>query len=204
MTDAYINELKQKKENEALKEEILFGQGMGIVLIIVAGLKYLTTTHLIVEYISIFLMVFGLTILLLGIIYPYALYYPSKLLKKFINKIFLAILLIILTIIYILVLLPVALLKKKKWASEYGFYLWKNNTNNINWKGFSPRINTIENISKNEKRANRISIIIKIVSYFIERKNFILIPLLCLLLLTGLLFFFVTSSVITPMIYTLF
>ena len=204
MTDTYINEIKQKKEKEALKEEILFGQGMGIVLIIIAGLKYLTTTHIIVEYISIFLFAFGLIILLLGIVFPYALYYPSKWMKKIINKIFLAVLLIILTMIYLLVLLPVALIKRKKWASDYGFFSWNDDTNNIKWKGFLPRVNTMENSQKTEKRTNRIGMIVKIVNYFIERKNFILIPLLCLLLLTGLLFFFVTSSVITPMIYTLF
>ena len=204
MTDTYINEIKQKKEKEALKEEILFGQGMGIVLIIIAGLKYLTTTHIIVEYISIFLFAFGLIILLLGIVFPYTLYYPSKWMKKIINKIFLAVLLIILTMIYLLVLLPVALIKRKKWASDYGFFSWNDDINNIKWKGFSPRVNTMENSQKTEKRTNRIGMIVKIVNYFIERKNFILIPLLCLLLLTGLLFFFVTSSVIIPMIYTLF
>ncbi len=88
MTYIYINEIKQKKEKEILKEELFFGQGMGIVLIIIAGLKYLATTHIIVEYISIIAMSLGLIILLLGIIFPYPLYYPSKWMKNFINKFF--------------------------------------------------------------------------------------------------------------------
>lgn len=88
LTYIYINEIKQKKEKEILKEELFFGQGMGIVLIIIAGLKYLATTHIIVEYISIIAMSLGLIILLLGIIFPYPLYYPSKWMKNFINKFF--------------------------------------------------------------------------------------------------------------------
>ena len=54
------------------------------------------------------------------------------------------------------------------------------------------------------KKTGKFKNIFKILGYFINKKQFILIPTLCILILLGFLLFFITSSIITPMIYTLF
>ncbi len=201
MTNSYINKINQKKEKENLRQAILFGQGTGVVILIIAGLKFLDIISPQTELILKCLMIIGVILIITGIVFPYVLYYPSKWFKKIINKFFLAILLCILTIVYLLLLVPIGLITRKKWAQQYGFFSWNQQRNDIKWKGFSNRENRIKN---NSKRQNRISAIMATIGYFVERKNFILIPLLCMLLLISLLFFFVTSSIVTPMIYTLF
>jgi hypothetical protein len=46
--------------------------------------------------------------------------------------------------------------------------------------------------------------IFRLFAYFTVKRHFILLPLLFILLLLGLVFFFISSTVIAPFIYTLF
>lgn len=204
LTDTYIECINKKREKENLKQEILFGQGTGAVITIVAFLQFLSTTNVIVEYIMKFLMLLGISLFTAGVAFPYILYYPSKGLEKIINKIFQLLFQVILVVIYFLFILPVGLICRKKWASQYGFFCWDSNTEIIESKGFVKRENMAEVDKESQKRDNKFKNVIKIIGYFKERKQFVLIPILCVLILLGFLFFFITSGVVTPMIYTLF
>ncbi len=204
MIDAYINTINSKKEKENLKQEILFGQGFGIILIITAGLGYLSTNNSNIELLMKCLIALGGILLITGLVFPYILYYPSKWMKKFINKIFTIIFLCMLIIVYIFVILPISFIKQKKWSEKYGFVVWNKYTKNISWKGFEKRQDIVQKDVKSIKRSNRVKTVFEIIGYFIERKHYILLPIILILVFLGLMFFFVTSSVVTPMIYTLF
>lgn len=204
MIDTYIENKNQKKEKEDLRQEILFGQVTGLIITIVAFLHFLSTTNKVDEVIMKIFMIMGTIFFVTGIVFPYALYYPSKWIKAFINKVFQGLLIGILTIIYIVFVLPIGLIYRKKWRKEYEFFSWNSTNQKLKERGFRKRKNSDEEEIDEIKRNNKIKSVTKIVGYFIEKKQFILIPILCTLILLGFLFFFVTSSVVTPMIYTLF
>ena len=204
LIDDYMNKVNQRKEKEKLIQEILFGQVTGLIITIVAFLQFLSTTNRIEETIMILWIIIGILFFIAGVVSPYVLCYASEILKKTMNKVFQVIFLLILIMMYVIFVIPVGLLHRKKWIKEYGFSLWNSNEEISMIKGFEERKDEKEMDKNLTKKNNRIRNVYKIIGYFIEKKHFVLMPLLCVFILLGLLFFFITSSVVTPMIYTLF
>lgn len=203
LTDNYINKIKLKEEKSNLRQEILFGQVTGLLITAISFLYFLSIDNKMVEVILQLLMIVGCFMFISGVIFPYILYYPSKFFKNLINKIFIFIFSIILVIVYIIFILPVGLINIKKWKEKYNFISWNNKKEIKKFRGFVIRTE-IQNDEDYVKRTGKFKNILKVLGYFINKKQFILIPILCILILLGFLLFFVTSSIVTPMIYTLF
>ncbi len=201
MIDEYINNKKYKDEKNTLKEEIYFGQILGFIIIILSTFNFFNTTNLMVSNLMIYTIILGVSLVIVGLIFPYFLYYPSKVLKYITNKIFYFIFLVILFVLYILLVLPVGMFTQKKLRIKYGFYKW-NDKAIENMVGFKKSDIKYIDYSKNKK--NKLKNVIEIIMYFVTSKQYLFLPLLFLLIIIGLLFFFVTSSVVAPMIYTLF
>ncbi len=203
MTDNYINKIRLKEEKNNLKQEVLFGQVTGLLITAISFLSFFSIDNKIGEVILLSLMIIGCLMFASGVVFPYILYYPSMFFKKLINKIFIILFEIILVIVYIIFILPVGLFNNKKWKEKYNFMSWNNQKEIKKDKGFTPKeINY--NDEDFSKRTGKFKNIFKILGYFINKRQYILIPTLCILILLGFLLFFITSSIITPMIYTLF
>lgn len=201
MTDEYINNKRYKNEKSILKEEIYFGQILGIIIIILSILNLFSTTNLMVSNLMICTIILGVSLVIIGLIFPYFLYYPSKAFKFVTNKILYFIFLIILFVIYVLLILPIGIFAQKKLRKKYGFYHWSEEFIGQS-EGFKK--SDIKYIDYNKNKKNKLKNIIEIIMYFVTSKQYLFLPLLFLLIIVGLLFFFVTSSVVAPMIYTLF
>ena len=202
MTNNYLNSINARKEKENLKECVIFGQTIGLIIILVSLLKFLTINASNDKYIII-LMAIGLGIFLLGLIFPYVLYYPNKIFKYLVNKIFLCCFLIILSIIYLVLIIPIGLFNRQKYQKKYGFYSW-NDKSKIKFKQFTDKEVAYLNVYQKSTSISKFKIINQVISYFINSKEYMLIPTILIFILLGVIFYFVTSSVVAPMLYTLF
>ena len=198
-TDQYINNYKLRNGKKLLKEEVIFGQTTGLILIVLFGFKYLQNITPSYDVLYIALIILGFILLSCGLIYPSILYYPNKFLKKIFNIILNLIISILLAFVYIIYLIPTSLLMRRKYVENYEFYTWnQEQKHNNRFRLIKLNQNNVLGVNNKYKK------IFGIISYFYENGHYLLLPLIFLLILIGMLFFFVTSSIIAPMIYPFF
>ena len=202
LTDNFINTLNERKKEENLKQCILFGQIFGSIIFVLFFIKFLDEKNDFYSNIYLYTSILGIILFIIGIVCPFILFYPIKILKFVGNKVFNLIFSLILSLVYFIFVWPISIFTRKKYAQKYGYYKWNEKTK-INFPGFKEKK---ENYLLEDARniPTRIKIIQKIFIYFSSSKQYLFIPLIFILIFLGLLFFFITSSIITPIIYPLF
>jgi len=108
---------------------------------------------------------------------------------------------VILTALYILFILPVGLFLRRKRETQ-GYFTWGQTPP-------APRsmfadINQRKSPALKTGKASYFGIVYKLLSVFITNRKFILIPIVIILVIVGLVLFFVSSNVMTAFIYTIF
>lgn len=195
--------MNAKREKRALLEEVIFAQVIGMALFIYSFIGYFKIDSIIVERITLLTGSLGILLVLIGIVYPYILKTPMKAIKKLTNAVFNLILKSILILIYIVFVIPYGAINGKKIKKNNGFYYWNGDNEHKDFKGFD-KILDPSRFDDSYEKTNKFTNVIKIFSYFIYKKDYFLLPILVVLIVLGLVFFFITSSIFTPLIYPLF
>lgn len=192
MIDNYIIEKRKKLKISKERDNYIFGFCFGLFIFLISMYSFLSTPDIkILNVLNITFIILGLTFILLAIIYPNSLdFIHNKILKKAINFIGKILFIIILTIIYFVFVVPFGLIIRKKECKQ----IKKNNTNFYNYTN-------ADNFKSSKKGIYNILQIFRI---FANERYALMIPLIVILIVIGLLFIFVQSSVVTPFIYTLF
>lgn len=199
----YLERLEARKRAERLNGQAVFGVIGGGLLFSIAGFKYFYLGGG-SEQLWAALCFTGGVLMLAGFFYPPALAPVLKVYAKagnFIGNLFLS---IVLSAIYFLAITPGgALVKKLRGAAP--FYSWDTTPPAPN-EGWTPKIVQVEEkpVSRSSKYRYLLAQPVFIITYFIRYKNFVFIPVLLLLITIGLLMFFITTSTLAPLIYTLF
>jgi hypothetical protein len=109
---------------------------------------------------------------------------------------------VLLTIVYFALIWPAAGLSRRK---TRGFVSWNDEP--------PPLVSAWETIDVAELGADDVGrkryrslpvLLASVVSFFVRRRNYVLLPILVLLIILGLALYFAQSSVVAPFIYTLF
>lgn len=103
---------------------------------------------------------------------------------------------LLLIIMYITFFIPAGKLMDKR---KYEFYSWETGLSGA--KGFIDR-EMLYN-SDSDYSDKNISLY-RVISFFMERRQFVMLPALVILLVLGIVLFFLSSTVVAPFIYTLF
>jgi hypothetical protein len=133
----------------------------------------------------------------LALVAPQTLWWPERLWMAFGRLLGRVVLSAILTVVYLAVVTPAGLLVRRS-PQAAGF---------ASWEGTAP---PGEGWVAKEEPAAAIEgrrsgwLVMHTLGFFIRKRNWFLIPALVILLLLGMLFFFVQGSVLAPFIYTLF
>jgi hypothetical protein len=199
----YLERLEKRKGEQRLQAQAVFGVIGGGLLFSIAGFKYFYLGGGI-EQLWAFLCLTGGVLILTGFFYPPALAPVLKVYLRLGNSIGSLILSILLILIYFLVITPGgAIVKKLRGTTP--FYRW-DTTPPEPIEGWSAKIIQVEEkpASRTSKKRYLLAQPILIITYFIRYKNFVFIPVLLLLITIGLLMFFITTSTLAPLIYTLF
>lgn len=200
MTNNYLSNLKERRLEKEVKDCAAFGIILGGILFIINGWFYWFTPkgdNPILPY----LMAISALMFICGVIIPQILYYPQKLLTSVGNFIFLIFFKILLLATYILIILPSSLIYKRKNTSP--FYSWKD-TMNIQVGEWTEKVFNYSNEKCYKYSNTKIFQYLNVVKFFIDKKQWVLIPILIALLIFGLIFTFIQSSLIAPLIYTIF
>lgn len=187
------NENRKKEVNEAS----WFGLLAGLILTAVFGLRAICSTGLL-KTIFMIPTVIGFVLFLLGGFNAPMLIPLSKSFRKAASFVGTFLLRVILLPIY-LILFVFSLFGKKRIAKKYEFYSW-NSSDSAPEASFLP----YEHILSKPHRSALLGTLNSIFFVFAKNKQYILIPLVIILLMLGLVFFFLSSSSVFGFVYTLF
>lgn len=191
MNNKYIEKVKSKSERKELINNYIFGLffGFSTTLIFIFRLLYKRINFL--SWIDVLFILFGILCILLATINPKfkLLSFIRKKIVSLFNFIGEKLLNIILIIVYIVFVIPV------------GLFMKKNNTETKNQTSNFTDYNVINyyEYSKNSKKYS----ILKIFTIF-SNGYFYMLPLIIILIIISVLVVLISSSVFTPLIYTIF
>lgn len=190
MNNKYIEKVTLKNKKKELINNYIFGLffGFSTTLIFIFRLLYKKINF--ISWFDVLFILFGIFCILLATINPRfkLLSFIRKKITSFFNFIGERLLDIILIIIYIIFVIPVGFFMKKKTGKEGEV------SNFIDYK----TTNYLE-YAKNSKRYS----ILKIFTIF-SNEYFYMLPLIIILIIISILVVLISSSVFTPLIYTLF
>lgn len=195
----YIKKVNDDKLFEELKRQIVFGLILGLILLFISLVNILfvkEANRIIWKTIAIL----GGLLFIIALVIPQALYYIEKIwssLAKLIGKVIFS---VILSLTYFLLFLPLGLLYQR--SKEASFFSYWNDVKDLKSYGWSEKVVSVK-VGHNKKR-NMLLQFYDVLRFFIENKQWWLIPLIIFLLIIGLILFFVQTSVLAPFIYTLF
>lgn len=192
MNDEYINKVISKQQKREIKNNYIFGLFFGFSTTLIFVFRLLYKRINIISLIDVIFIFYGIFCIVLATINPrfkLLTFIRQKTVKIF-NFIGELCLKAILIIIYCIFVIPVGLVIKKK--KNTGNILVKSNFVDYNY------FNTLD-FKKNSKRYS----ILKIFRLF-SNEYFYMLPLIIILLIISILVVLISSSVITPLIYSIF
>ena len=200
---AYLQRLEERLLTSGLKRQIVFGMGLGWILFFLGGFNYyfVVGAH---DVLWKTLGCIGVLFLVVSIVFPTAFAPLEKLWMMIGKRIGSVIFGVILTAVYFLFFVPIGILVRSRKSQP--FYSW-DKVRPINAEGWVEKRQTLGHLSQNKittKKRSLVSQAFYVLSFFVKNGNYFLIPVLFILLVFGLLMFFVQTSALAPFIYTLF
>ncbi|HEY9831161.1 MAG TPA: DUF5989 family protein [Stenomitos sp.] len=199
---SYLQRLKQRQQLAHLKEQIVFGLTLGWLMTLIGGFHYLFVINSNETFWKV-LLYGGISLIALTSIIPTAICLLQIPLKGITEKMGKGLFLLSLSFSYFFLILPVGVLLRKQ-QKNTSFYTWQDKfkTNVEGWSKWER-----ENIKPLQPGAKKRPLMLQlawVVAYFIRNRHYLFIPVLVLLLVLGLIMFFVKASALAPFIYTLF
>ncbi|WP_334916506.1 DUF5989 family protein [Nostoc sp.] len=150
------------------------------------------------------LLYIGIGLIAISLLLPSAISLFQSFLQKMTEKIGEKIFLLILLASYFLFILPIGILLRRQ-KTNNSFHTWQDKfiaqaEGWIQWENGED----IQPLQPGAKKRPLILQLVWVVAYFIRNGHYLLIPVLVLLLVLGLILFFVKASALAPFIYTLF
>ena len=198
MQSGYLLRLKLRRAREARRRQVGLGLIGGWLLLFVGVFKWLYAANSSQGAALAFMVVGGL-FFVAGLLCPSLLRPVESALRAAGNWIGHGIFSVLLTVTYFCVITPVGLAMRLGRGTA-PFYFGQGVP-----EGWTPKI--IDDGSPAKTNDNYRPLLLQplvVFAYFIRLRRFVLIPILVFLLVAGLVLFFVKSSVLAPLIYTLF
>lgn len=195
----YLHRRAARRAQEALKQQAVFGIVLGMAGMLYGLLGYLAGIAL-PDFLYLAIFAAGLTLLGIGLACPRVIRRPSELFRHAMNGVGHGVFTVLLTCIYYVLVVPLGFFRRrsKPWSP---FVRWENSMPKS--AAWSPKI-TQTIFHERAGAANLVGSACNVVLYFARHGNWLLIPLLVILLSLGLILFFVQTSALAPFIYTLF
>mgnify|MGYP005837175775 CR=1 FL=1 len=199
----YLRRLRERQQLTRLKQQVVFGLTLGWIITLFSGFQYLFAVNANDSLWKI-LLVMGVVVIALAIVFPSTLAWIEKLFRLVTQHIGEVIFSLILITSYILLIVPVGLILQW-WKGTEPFYSWQDKCT-IAVQGWVTKEIREEmgQIRADDRKRPLIVQSIWVVAHFFRSGNYLFIPVLTLMLVLGLVMFFVKTSSLAPFIYTLF
>jgi hypothetical protein len=192
---------------KAVKGTAMFGMVGGLILFLLGGIKWFFSGN---PWVLLWATLFftGAAFFLVGLCLPSKLTGVEKGFVKIAHGIGTVIFGLLLTIIFYLLLCPVGLFLRII-AGRAPFFSWSENSRRghpLTDSFWQPKVTVVDHrtAAASAQRAPVILQLFAVLSYFIKHGHFIYLPILLILLVLGLMLFFLKSSSLAPFIYTIF
>ncbi len=195
----YLKRLNLRREQAALKNNVIFGLTIGWVLTLMGAFK---AWILLEGGMATLLFAAGLAFLGTTLIAPGLMVYPHRVMKAIATFVGTNLFKAVLTVIYFVTILPAGLIYQKKNNHE-PFYSWSSRKP-LHIEGWTDKEASDENGKTSEYSLPGWLQPLSVVIYFARHSQLLFLPCLIVLLMLGLIGVFVQSSALAPFIYTLF
>jgi len=198
---AYLRELALRREAAAVRQQTVYGLVTGWVLTLVGGFVFFCVPSR-VDWLWGAMLSLGILHLLAAVVLPQLLAWPERLWISLARWQGWLVMNALLTVVYFTLIWPAGCFSRRR---TRGFVSWDEQPppGNTAWQP----IDAVESQESNEAATHRRSLpmlLVGVIAFFIRRGNYLVVPIIILLLVLGLVLYFVESSALAPFIYTLF
>ena len=113
---------------------------------------------------------------------------------------------VLLTVVYLTLIWPLGWWERKRCGTSHPFHGWDITPPSLTtgWEALPEfTVQAVANRSMMSGSRSPVWLLLETLAFFARRGHYLLLPVLVLLLLLGLILFFVQSSVLAPFIYTI-
>lgn len=200
----YVVQREAREENREIRRLVTFGLLLGWIMFLVAGFVW----HAVPSTVDAFwagVAVFGLMFLVTAVAVPQLLIWPERMWMALANVMGRVVMTLVLSVIYIGWFWPVGVLQRSR-RGTHPFHSWADGQNPVAAGWDTLQLNDDEWTASDGKRSTRslIAQLFGILGFFARRGQWAMMPILVLLLVIGLVLFFVSTSALAPFVYTIF
>jgi hypothetical protein len=201
----YARRLAERRDADLIRQLAGFGITLGWLFTILGGFCWFCVES---RFDLLWSLVYclGLILLFLGTVLPQSLYWPHKVwmgIAHFQGRIVMT---VALTIVYFVLFWPMGLWERRRLKASNPFFRWDSDTPSIisQWHRLPAAESVpVADTSVSRKSRSMIRLFFESIGFFIRRGHYLLLPILLILLVLGIILFFVQSSVLAPFIYTI-
>ncbi len=194
----YIRCRRERLARKEIRDLSLFGQLGGLILFVLALFKYFTAFQTWQVCIVFLVGVLGMYLSLGGFFFPKSIKWLYRGFSYVGDKIGQIIFCVLLTILYFCLVTPISIIMKRN-KESYLLSEWQGEYSGLERWGFTKWSQV-----KVTERKGFLGAVLKVMGTFAGNGQYILIPSVLILVILGIILFFVSSSVLAPFIYTLF
>jgi hypothetical protein len=197
----YLQQLALRREAAEIRRLIVYGLTIGWILALVAGFLFFCVKSRF-DWLWCSLMVLGCLHLAAAVVLPQALIWPERIWMTVARWQGHVVMTVLLTAVYYLLLWPASRFSRRQTT---GFYRWTDQPakSSSSWQTIDLTADDTP-AAANARYRGLPMLLAGVIGFFFRRGNYILLPILILLLILGLVLFIVQSSVLAPFIYPLF
>jgi hypothetical protein len=199
----YARQLAERREVAKIEQLANFGLAVGWVLTLLGGFCWFCVVSRL-DWIWLTMLIAGLILLSLAVVIPELLDVPCRLWMKLAHLQGWLVMTVFLTAIYYMLITPVGWFLRRRGTQP--FYTWDQSFVPEVASGWEPiPLRAVAHASPiTTRRRSLLMLLVSTVGFFYDRGHYFVLPILILLLILGIVLFFVQGSVLAPFIYTIF
>jgi hypothetical protein len=196
----YLSQLDLRRQAAAIRRQTAYGLVMGWVLTLVGGFVLCCVPSR-VDWLWQTLFIVGLAHLFTAVTLPQALAWPERAWMTVARWQGWVTMSLLLTIVYFLLIWPASFFDRKRTS---GFVTWTDQPPDTKtaWQSIDLTESTAAEATPSTTRGYAL-LLASVIAFFFRRGNYLLIPIVILLIILGLALYFVQSSALAPFIYPL-
>jgi len=197
----YLEQLALRRQAMAIRQNIVYGLVMGWILLLGGGFFYCCVSGR-VDWLWVSLLIAGLFHLAAAVVVPQFLYWPERAWMAIARVQGWLVMTVLLTVVYFALMWPASYFSRRR---TRGFVSWETHPTGPQ-SAWQP-IDVLESettMAAGGRARGLPLLLLSVLDFFFRRGNYVLLPILVLLLVLGLVLYFVQSTALAPFIYTLF
>ena len=200
----YLEQLALRRQDMAIRRHIVYGLVMGWILALGFGFLFFCAPSRVLwlDRLWASLAVLGVLHLAAAVVVPQALYWPERAWTAITRWQGWLVMRILLTLIYFGLLWPASYFSRRR---TRGFVTWRAHVENAPSAWQSLDVSDWASLSMSHDSYRSLPMLFaSVIGFFFRRGDIVLVLIVMLLVVMGLILYFVESTVVAPFIYTLF